>query len=88
VLPITLSLAADVAVEIVVAVVIIIVVDLDVATIPIAIAPVATPSAPSGGAERNSRTPSQGRSWHVAWIGIRVIRIGRRSSSVNDLRIV
>jgi hypothetical protein len=49
VLPITLPLAADVAVEIVVLIVIIIVVDFDVATIPIAIAPVAAPSAPSGG---------------------------------------
>jgi hypothetical protein len=51
------ALAADVAVEIVVAVEIIIVVDLDVATIPIAIAPVATPSAPSGRTQRNSRAP-------------------------------
>jgi hypothetical protein len=48
-LPIALSLAADVAVEIVVLVVIIIVVDFNVATIPIAAAPVATPSAPSCG---------------------------------------
>src|SRR4029434_10307448 len=87
VLPVA-ALAADVAVEIVVTIVIIIVVDLDVATVPIAIAPVATPSAPSGGTESNSRTPSQGRSWHVAWISIRVIRIGRRSSSVHHGRII
>jgi hypothetical protein len=56
VLPVA-ALAADIAVEIVVAIEIIIVVDLDVATIPIAIAPVATPSAPSGRTERNSRAP-------------------------------
>jgi hypothetical protein len=49
VLPITLPLTSDVAVEIVVLIVIIIVIDLNVATVPIAIAPVATPRAPSGG---------------------------------------
>jgi hypothetical protein len=48
VLPITLPLAVHVAVEIVVLIVIIIVVDFNVAAVPIAIAPVATPSAPSG----------------------------------------
>jgi hypothetical protein len=38
---------------------IIVVVDVDVATIPIAIAPpVASPSAPSCGPQRNSRAPS------------------------------
>jgi hypothetical protein len=47
VLPVA-ALATDVAVEIVVAIEIIIVVDLDVATIPIAIAPGAAPSSPSG----------------------------------------
>jgi hypothetical protein len=56
VLPVA-ALATDVAVEIVVAIEIIFVVDVDVATIPIAIAPVAAPSAPSGGTQRNSRAP-------------------------------
>jgi len=56
VLPVA-ALAIDVAVEIIVAIEIIVVVDLDVATVPIAIAPVATPSAPSGGTQRDSRAP-------------------------------
>jgi hypothetical protein len=47
VLPVA-ALAIDVAVEIVVAIEIIIVVDLNVATVPITIAPVTAPSAPSG----------------------------------------
>jgi hypothetical protein len=51
------ALATDVAVEIVVTIKIVIVIDLDVATIPIAIAPVATPGAPSGRTQRNSRAP-------------------------------
>jgi hypothetical protein len=56
VLPVA-ALATDVAVEIVVTIEIIVVVDVDVATVPIAIAPVAPPSAPSSGAQRNSRAP-------------------------------
>jgi hypothetical protein len=36
---------------------IIVVVDVDVATVPIAIAPMAAPSTPSGGTQRNSRAP-------------------------------
>jgi hypothetical protein len=48
---------ATVDVLVVVPVEIIVVVDVDVATIPIAIAPVATPSAPSSGTQRNSRAP-------------------------------
>jgi hypothetical protein len=56
VLPVA-ALATDVAVEIVVAIEIIFVVDVDVATIPIAIAPVAAPGAPRGGTQRNSRAP-------------------------------
>jgi hypothetical protein len=56
VLPVA-ALATDVAVEIVVAIEIIFVVDVDVATIPIAIAPVAAPSPPSRGTQRNSRAP-------------------------------
>jgi hypothetical protein len=56
VLPVA-ALAADVAVEIVVLIVIIIVVDLNVAAVPIAIAPVTTPSAPRGGTQCNSSAP-------------------------------
>jgi hypothetical protein len=51
------ALAIDVAVEIVVAIEIIIVVDVDISAVPIAIAPVAAPSAPSSGTERNARAP-------------------------------
>jgi hypothetical protein len=56
VLPIA-ALATDVAVEIVVAIEIIIVVDVNVATVPIAIAPVAAPGAPSRRSQRNSSAP-------------------------------
>jgi hypothetical protein len=56
-LRIVLKLTSLLAVEIVVAIEIIIVVDVDVATVPIAIAPVAPPSTPSSGTQRNSRAP-------------------------------
>jgi hypothetical protein len=88
VLPITLSVATDVAVEIIVAIEIVVVVDLDVATIPVAIAPAATPSTPRGGTQRNSRAPRQSRSGHIARISVRIIRIGRRSNSVHHSRVV
>jgi hypothetical protein len=48
-LRIVLKLTSLLAVEIVVAIEIVIVVDVDVAVPPIAISPVAAPSAPSGG---------------------------------------
>jgi hypothetical protein len=51
------ALATDVAVEIVVTIEIVSVIDLDVAAVPIAIAPVAAPGAPSGGTQSNSRAP-------------------------------
>ena len=73
---------------IVVPVEIIVVVDVDVAAVPIAIAPVAAPSAPSGGTERNSRAPRQSCPWHVARIGIGIIRIFSRSRSVHHSRVV
>jgi hypothetical protein len=59
VLPVTLSTLppVDVAIEIVVLIEIIVVVDVDVSAVPIAIAPVSPPSAPSGGTQRNSRAP-------------------------------
>jgi hypothetical protein len=64
VLPITLALSPVyiiaveiVLIEIVVPVKIIVVVNIDVAAVPIAIAPVTTPRAPSGGPQRNSRSP-------------------------------
>jgi hypothetical protein len=67
------------------AVEIIVVVDVDVAVAPIAIAPVAT----GPGTQRKSRrAPRQSHARVVPGIGIRVIGIGRRSSSVNDYRIV
>jgi hypothetical protein len=59
VLPFTLALTAIhiVSIEIVILIKIIVVVNVDVAAVPIAIAPVATPSAPSGGSQRDSRSP-------------------------------
>ena len=88
VLPITLSLAADIAVEVVVAIEIIIVVDVDISAVPIAIAPVATPRAPSGRTQRNSRAPHQSCPWHVARISIGVIRIRWGGSSIHHSRVV
>ena len=90
VLPITLSLAIHVPVYvfIVVPVKIIVVVDVDVAAVPIAIAPVAAPSAPSSGAQRNSRAPRQSCPWHVARIGVGIVRIFNRSRPVHHSRVV
>src|SRR5262249_48903118 len=87
VLPIA-ALAIDVAVEIVVLIVVIIVVDLNVPTVPIAVAPVATPRTPGSGTERNSCAPRQSCSRHITRIGVGIIGISRRSSSVNNLGIV
>jgi hypothetical protein len=87
-LPITLSLATDVAVEIVVLIKIIVVVDIDVAAVPIAIAPVAAPSTPSGRAERNPRSPHQSRPRHIAWISIGIVRVFNRSRSIYHGRVI
>ena len=57
VLPIALASLATVHILIVVSIEIIVVVDVDVAAVPIAIAPMAAPSAPSSGTQRNSRSP-------------------------------
>jgi hypothetical protein len=73
---------------VVVPVKIIVVVDIDVATVPIAIAPVPAPSAPSSGTQRDSRSPHQSRSWHVARIGIGIIRIFNGSRSVHHSRVI
>ena len=54
---VALASLAPVDVPVYVFVEIIVVVDIDVAMAPIAIAPVATPSAPSSGPQRNSRAP-------------------------------
>ena len=87
-LRVVLKLTSLLAVEIVVAIEIIVVVDVDVTVVPIAIAPVTAPSAPSSGTQRNSRAPRQSRSWHVARIGIRVVRILGRGRTINDRRVV
>src|SRR4029077_2020206 len=75
-------------VEVVVAIEIIIVVDVDTSAVPIAITPVAAPSPPSGGTQRNSRAPCQSCPWHVARIGVGIVRIGWRSSSIHNSRVV
>jgi hypothetical protein len=81
--------AVHVAIEIVVLIEIIVVVDIDVpAVVPIAVAPVATPSAPSGCTQRDSRAPHQSCAWHIAWIGIGIVRVFNRSGSIHDGRIV
>jgi hypothetical protein len=85
VLRVVLKLTSLLAVEIVVAIEIIVVVNVDVTVVPIAIAPVAT----GPGTQRKSRrAPRQSHAGVVPRIGIRVIGIGRRSSSVNNFRIV
>jgi hypothetical protein len=83
--PIALASLSPVHVFIVVPVKVIVVIDVDVTVVPIAIAPVAT----GPGTQRKScRAPRQSHAGVVPRIGIRVIGIGRRSSSVNDYRIV
>jgi hypothetical protein len=81
-----LSLAVDVPVY--VFVVIIIVVDVDAAAIPIAIAPVATPRAPSGGTQRNSRAPHQSCPRHISGIRVGIIRIGGRRRPIHHSRVI
>ena len=89
VLPISISLAIDVPVKIVVLIEIIVVVNVDVAAVvPIAIAPVAPPGTPGGGAERNSRTPHQSCPWDVTRISVGIVGILCGSSSINDRGVV
>ncbi len=54
---VALASLTPVHVLVVVPVEIIVVVDVDVAAVPIAIAPMATPSAPGGGTQRDPRAP-------------------------------
>lgn len=77
-----------VTIKIVVLIEVVIVVDLDVATVPIAIAPVAAPGAPSGASHCNSGAPHQSRSWYVARICVRIIRISWRRGPVHHRRVV
>jgi hypothetical protein len=63
---------------------VIVVVDVYVSVVPIAIAPVVGPSA----SQNKSGSESQPHAGVVPWIGIRIIGIGRRRSSVNHLRVV
>ena len=86
--PVALASLTPVDVPIGVPVEIIVIVDVDITTAPIAIAPVAAPSPPSSGTQRNSRSPHQSRSWHIARIGIRVVRILGRGCTINDRRVV
>ena len=85
---VTLASLAPVDVPVYVFVKIIVVVDVDVAVVPIAIAPMAAPSAPRGGTQRNPRAPHQSCPWHVAWIGVGIVRILGRRRTVNDGRVV
>jgi len=77
-----------VLIEIIVPIIIVIVINVDVAVAPIAIAPMATPRSPGSGAERNPCAPHQSGPWHISGVGVVVIRIVSRRSSVNDCRIV
>jgi hypothetical protein len=86
--PVALASLTAVNVPIGILIVIIVVIDVDVAVAPIAIAPVATPSTPGGGTQRNSRSPHQSCSWHVARIGVRIVRIFNRSRPVHHGRVV
>ena len=80
--------AVHVAIEIVVLVEIIVVVDIDVAAVPIAVAPMAAPSPPGCCTQRDSCSPHQSCAWHIAWIGIGIVRIFNRSWSIHDGRII
>lgn len=89
VLPLTAALAAVAAlatVDVFISVKIVVVVDIDVAAIiPVAIAPgAAGPSTQ----RKSGRAPCQPHPGIVPRIGIRVIGIGRGSSSVNHHRVV
>jgi hypothetical protein len=55
--PLALPTIHIVSIEIVILIKIIVVVNVDVAAVPIAISPVATPGAPGGGSQRDSRSP-------------------------------
>jgi hypothetical protein len=73
------------AVDVGVPIKIVLVVDVDVAVVPVAVAP----GAAGPGTQRKSRrAPRQPHPGIVPRIGIRVIRIGRGRSSVNDRRVV
>jgi hypothetical protein len=63
---------------------VIVVVDVHVAVVPIAVAPVIGPCA----SQNKSGSESQSHTGVVSRIGIRIIGIGRRRSSVNHLRVV
>jgi hypothetical protein len=80
------SIAASIDVVDVILVEIILVIDVDIApAMPVAIAPGTT----GPGTQRKSRrAPCQSHPWVVTWIGVRVIRISGRSSSIYYRRIV
>ena len=83
--PIALASLTAVDVSVGVSVEVIIVVDVDVAVAPIAIAPVA--AGPSTEC-KSCGAPRQPHPGVVPRIGVRVIGVRRRRSSVNDLRVV
>src|SRR4029077_19056968 len=85
---VALASLTPVHVLVVVPIEIIVVVDVDVAAVPIAIPPVAAPSAPGSGPQRDSRAPCQGCSGHVARISIGIVRVFNRSSPVHHSRVV
>jgi len=82
-LPIVLPVTALLAVEIVVAIEIIVVVNVDVPAAPVAIAPMSPSPASPCCAECESGPPCQPHSGVVSRVGVGIIRIGRRSSSVH-----
>ena len=85
---VALASLATVHVLVVVPIEIVVVIDVDVAAVPIAIAPVAAPSTPSSGTQRNSCSPHQSCPWHIAGIGIGIVRVFNRSRPVHDSRVV
>lgn len=82
---VALASLAAVDVSIRVSVEVISVVDVDVAVVPIAIPPV---TSPCGSRSKSRRAPRQPHPGVVSGIGIRIVRIGRRRRSVNDLWVV
>jgi hypothetical protein len=79
------SASSPVDVPVGVSIKIIVVVDVYVAAVPIAIAPVVVGPC---GSQNKSGSESQPHAGSVPRIGIRIIRISRRRSSVNHLRVI
>jgi hypothetical protein len=85
---IALASLATVNVLVVVPIKIIVVVNVYVAAVPIAIAPMTTPSTPGGCTQRDSRSPRKSGPWHITRISVGIVRIFNWSRPVHHSRVV